>query len=98
MSPFPSVFYPFGELSAIFNKFEIVSTTSFSLELSELSFGRGFKPFCNINVNEKFKFILGGVKNIVGKGENAGYHHFLFLPKCFQKATFSGSLKVQIMW
>ena len=28
------------------------------------------------------------VENIVGKGENAGY------PQCFQKVTFSGSLKV----
>ena len=25
-----------------------------------------------INVNEKLKFVLGRVENIVGKGENAG--------------------------
>ena len=27
----------------------------------------------NLNVNQKFKFALGKVYNIVGKGENAGY-------------------------
>ena len=31
-------------------------------------------------------------KNIVGKGENAGYQHFLLFPQCFQKVSFSGSL------
>ena len=38
------------------------------------------------------------VENIVGKEENAGYQHFLFFPQCFQKASFSGSLKVGIVW
>ena len=37
-------------------------------------------------VTEKFKFVLGRVENIVGKGENAGYQHF------------SEVLKVGIMW
>ena len=27
------------------------------------------------------------VENIVGKGENAGYQHFLLFPQCFQKAS-----------
>ena len=34
------------------------------------------------------------IKNIVGKGENAGYQHFLLFPLCFQKPSVSGSLKV----
>ena len=34
------------------------------------------------------------VENSVGKGENAGYQHFLLVQQCFQKDTFSGSLKV----
>ena len=34
------------------------------------------------------------VENIVGKGENAGDQHFLLFPQCFQKASFSRSLKV----
>ena len=44
------------------------------------------------------KFDTGRVENIVGKGENAGNQHFLFIPQCFQKATVSGSLKVGIVW
>ena len=34
----------------------------------------------------------------MGKGENAGYQHFLLFPQSFQKASFSGSLKVRIVW
>ena len=33
-----------------------------------------------IYVNEKSKFVLGRVENIMGKGENAGYQHFLLFP------------------
>ena len=47
-----------------------------------------------INVTEKLKFVLGRAENIVEKGENAGYQHFLLSPQCFQKATSLGSLKV----
>ena len=39
-----------------------------------------------INVTPKQKFFLGWVENIVGKGENDGYQHFLLFPQCFQKA------------
>ena len=48
---------------------------------------------CDLNL----KFALGWVENIVGK-ENAGYQHFLLFLQCFQMATFSGSLKVGIVW
>ena len=41
-----------------------------------------------INVNQNLKFDMGWVENIVGKGENAGYQHFLLFPQCFQKAPF----------
>ena len=51
-----------------------------------------------INVNEKFKISLGRVENIVGKGEFAGYQHFLLFIQCFQKPSVSGSLKVGIVW
>ena len=30
-------------------------------------------------------YILDKVENIVGKGENAGFQHFLLFPHCFQK-------------
>ena len=38
--------------------------------------------------------VFDRVENIAGKGENAGYQHFLLFSQCFQKASFSGSLKV----
>ena len=41
-----------------------------------------------INVAEKLKLLLGRGENIVRKGENAGYYHFLLFPQCFQKASF----------
>ena len=38
------------------------------------------------------------VENIVGKGENAGYQHFLLFPQSFQKVSPLRSLKVGIVW
>ena len=52
----------------------------------------------NLNVNQKLIIALGGVGNIVEKGENAGYQHFLLFPPCFQKASSAGSLNVVIVW
>ena len=50
------------------------------------------------NAIEKLKFVLGRGENIIGKGENAGYQHFLLFPQCFQKASYSRLLKVMIVW
>ena len=60
------------------------------LELSKL------KAFADdeINANQKLKFDLERIENIVGKGENAGYQHFLLFPRCFHNLLFPGSLKV----
>ena len=44
------------------------------------------------------KIVYGRVKNIVGKGENAGYQHFLLFPQCFPKPSSLRSLKVKIVW
>ena len=52
----------------------------------------------NLNVYPKLTFALGRIENIVGKGENAGYEHFFLFPKCFQKDSSSGSVKVGIVW
>ena len=49
-------------------------------------------------MTEKLKLVLEKVENIVGKGENAGYQHFLLFLQCFQTASFQGSLKVEIVW
>ena len=50
-----------------------------------------------MNLNENLKLVLGRVENIVGRGENAGYQHFLLFPKCFKKPSPSGSLKARIV-
>ena len=42
--------------------------------------------------------VFDRVENIVGKGENAGYQHFLLFPQCFQKASFSDKSKDVIVW
>ena len=44
-----------------------------------------------INLTENLKFVMGRVENIVEKGENAGYQHFLLFPQYFQKASYIGS-------
>ena len=41
-----------------------------------------------IDVTEKLKFVSGRTENIVGKGENTGYQHFLFLPTMFSRGSF----------
>ena len=40
-----------------------------------------------------YKFVLYRLENNAEKGENAGYHHFLLLLNCFQKASLTGLLK-----
>ena len=46
-----------------------------------------------INVTEKLSLVLGRVENIVEKGENTGYQHFILFPQFFQQLSFKGSLK-----
>ena len=54
--------------------------------------------FCRWQNKCDRKFVMGWQENIVGKGENAGYQHFLLFLQCFQKVSFTGLLKVGIMW
>ena len=42
--------------------------------------------------------VFDRVENIVGKGENAVYQHFLLFPQCFEKAYFPDTLKGVIVW
>ena len=42
---------------------------------------------------KNMKFVFGRVENIVGKGENAEYQHFLLFPQMFSKAFFSRGVK-----
>ena len=48
-----------------------------------------------IKVIENLKFLLWREENIVGKGENAGYQHFLLFPQCFEKASQFGVIESQ---
>ena len=45
----------------------------------------------------KLKFVLARVENMVGKGKNTGYQHFLLFSQCFGKASISRSLKLGIV-
>ena len=58
------------------------------------------KTFTEDNMNEPQMIIcvFDREENIVGKGENAGYQHFLFFPQCSQAPSFSGSSEVGIVW
>ena len=52
----------------------------------------------NLYVAQMMIYVFDRVENIVGNGENAGFQHFLLFPHCFLKLSFSGSLKVVIVW
>ena len=58
------------------------------------------KAFANEKLNFAKMMIspCDRVENIEGKGENAGYQHFLLPPQCFQKASSTVSFKVGIVW
>ena len=43
-----------------------------------------------IKVLKMMIFVFDRVENIVGKGENAGYQHFLLFPQCFQRFFTQG--------
>ena len=47
------------------------------------------KAFADDKINVTWEQKL--VENIVGKGENTGYQHFLLFPQCFQNVSFLGS-------
>ena len=53
-----------------------------------------------INVAQMITSVFDMVENTVGKGENAGYQHFLLFPQCVRKAFFLAMrlFKVQIVW
>ena len=57
------------------------------------------KAFADITkILKKVIFVFDTVENIVGKGENAGYQHFLLFPQCSTGFFYSGPLKVEIVW
>ena len=62
-----------------------------SLPNEKISDWSNLKTF--VGYKKNVAHVLGKVENIVGKGENAGYQHFLLFPKCFQKPFSFESLK-----
>ena len=50
-----------------------------------------------IEVPTTMIFVFDRLENIVEKGENACYQHFLLFPQCFQNAFYSRSLEVGIV-
>ena len=66
---------------------------SFSLYFTkQQNFGLEMKAFADVklNVAKKIISLFDRVENIAGKGENAGYQHFLLFPQCFPKPSFWG--------
>ena len=59
-----------------------------------------FKGFADdkFNVAKIMISLTDRLENIAGKGENAGYQHFLLFPQCFQKASSVGPWKPGIVW
>ena len=43
----------------------------------------------NLNMIKTMRFVSERIENILEKGENAGYQHFLLFPKIFSKRTLS---------
>ena len=82
------------------DQFKILSSgNGYSLPNNKILLLSKFKAFADdkIILTQELNFVLGRVENIVGKGENAGYQHFLLFP-CFQKLSFPEVLKVGTVW
>ena len=95
-------FVPFPQNAFYSIKMENIVWPAVNLYAIALNFVNSLpkKTFADdkINITEKFKFVLGRVESIVGKRENAGYQDFLLFPQWFQKVSYTGSLKVVIVW
>ena len=50
------------------------------------------------NITKTTIYLFDKVKNTGGKGENAGYQHFLLFPQCFPKPSSFRLFKVRIVW
>ena len=68
-------------------------------QLRQVDIGLNFLIFVNFliakansSLAQIVELFLDRVENIVGKGENAGWLHFLILLLCFQQASFKGFL------
>ena len=62
----------------------------------DLSTSKAF-AYDNFIVTQIKQFFFDRVENILGK-DNTGFQHLLLFQQCFQKASFSGSIKVFTLW
>ena len=61
-----------------------------SLPNDKISNWSKFKEWCaddKLKVTKIMKFVIDRLENIVRKGENAGYQHFLLFPQFFHKRS-----------
>ena len=56
----------------------------FMLSLARLYQTTNFGLDDKLNVTKVMIYVFAMVVNIMGKGENAGYQHFLLFPQCCQ--------------
>ena len=61
-----------------------------SLPNIKLLYSSKLKAFADskLNIAKMMIYLFEKVKNIVGKGENPGYQHFLLYQQCFLKSIF----------
>ena len=52
----------------------------------------------NLNVAKMTISVFDREEDTLGKGENAGYQHFLLFPPCFPEHSSLESFKVGIVW
>ena len=99
---FPQCFLLYQiSVSPFIHIFDIISLFAVELEDSKIGkSGKKLKTFADdkVDVAQMMISVFDRVENIVRKGENACYQHFLLFQQCFQKAFSSQSLKVWIVW
>ena len=80
-----TVLHPVGKVVVSFN----------SLSNGKILDWSKFKAHADnkIHMTQNLNFVLGRAENILGKGENAGYQHFLLFSKGFLKASSSKVVK-----
>ena len=84
----------------------LYQTTNFGLDQSESSCRRLILDSTKLkavaddktHVTHLMISFFDRVENIVEKGENAGYQHFLLFPQCFLRNFFAESLIVGLVW
>ena len=92
-------FYPFSDKSDRLMSFQLWSGNALNLEqtkklwfdkeiIAKAFYLPNWKHLQMISTKQTMKFVCDKVENIVVKGENASYHHFLLFNQFFHKPFF----------